>query len=384
MKKVLSKIGASLVAVALLAGLTLGTSGCSSNNNQTTQESQASVKSLADLKGKTIYLCDKTVSPYLLFRALQKHTNLTVKDVKIANTSDDDIANTFLGNKSAQVAVTWNPMVLQILGSDKGAHKLFDSSEIPGEIQDLLVLNTKAMNENPDFARALVGAWYETLSVMQKGDPKSVEALSQMATLSGPTCTLENFKNQLRTTAMFYAPQDALNFTNSKEIQDKMDSVRKFCFTYGLLGETAKSADVVGISYPDGTIQGDPNNVKMRYVTQFMQEYADGKIRLDGTGRSGNARKNFTLAISIYAGWMPWYYAEENGILQKWANRYGITITVKRASYGGTIDAFTAAQADACLLTNMDTFFTPAAAGIDCSAVITGDYSNGNDAIIVR
>jgi NitT/TauT family transport system substrate-binding protein len=33
------------------------------------------------------------------------------------------------------------------------------------------------------------------------------------------------------------------------------------------------------------------------------------------------AKDKFTLAVSIYAGWMPWYYAKDHGILKKWADR---------------------------------------------------------------
>lgn len=378
----LNKFAFCSVVALVMACLTM--TGCSRSDKQAAPKEDKKVSSLEDLAGVEIVACDKTVTPYLIMRALQKHTKLGVKDIKIVNTSDEEIATTFLSNKKFKVVGTWNPMVLQILDKDKGARKLFDSSEIPGEIQDLCVVNTKALAENPDFARALAGAWYETLAVMQKGDQSSKQALSQMAALSGPSCTLDNYRAQLSTTAMFWNAKDAVAFTNSKDLQAKQDLVRKFCFDYGLLGEKATSADVVGIQYPDGTVQGDRNNVRMRYVSKYMQEYADGKVSLGSTDLSGAGRKKFKLAISVYAGWMPWYYAQESGILKKWADRYGLEIEVMRASYGGTIDAFVANQVDACLLTNMDTFFTPAAVGIDCTAVIMGDFSNGNDAIIVR
>jgi hypothetical protein len=35
-------------------------------------------------------------------------------------------------------------------------------------------------------------------------------------------------------------------------------------------------------------------------------------------------------------------------------------------------------------MTNMETLDMPAASGVDCSVIILGDYSNGNDAILVR
>ncbi len=39
-------------------------------------------------------------------------------------------------------------------------------------------------------------------------------------------------------------------------------------------------------------------------------------------------KKTFNIAWTIYVGWMPWAYAAENGIVKKWADKYGITIDV--------------------------------------------------------
>ena len=37
-------------------------------------------------------------------------------------------------------------------------------------------------------------------------------------------------------------------------------------------------------------------------------------------------RTSFNVAWSIYVGWMPWDYADQSGILKKWADKYGIKI----------------------------------------------------------
>jgi NitT/TauT family transport system substrate-binding protein len=77
---------------------------------------------------------------------------------------------------------------------------------------------------------------------------------------------------------MFYAPADAVEFTQSPELPNTMVSVAEFLFDKGILGEGAPSADFVGVAYPDGTITGDPNNVKFRYDTTYMQMAADGAL----------------------------------------------------------------------------------------------------------
>jgi NitT/TauT family transport system substrate-binding protein len=99
---------------------------------------------------------------------------------------------------------------------------------------------------------------------------------------------------------------------------------------------------------------------------------------------SPKAPKKLSLAVSIYAGWMPWYYANETGILKKWADKYGVDISMKYMDYVPSIEAYVAGQADAVVCTNMETLDMPAAAGVDSSVVLMGDYSNGNDAILTR
>lgn len=95
-------------------------------------------------------------------------------------------------------------------------------------------------------------------------------------------------------------------------------------------------------------------------------------------------KKNFRLAWSVYAGWMPWPYAAQSGIIKKWADKYGITIDVKQVDYIESINQYTAGQFDACLMTNMDALTIPAAGGVDTTALIVGDYSNGNDGLVLK
>jgi NitT/TauT family transport system substrate-binding protein len=96
-------------------------------------------------------------------------------------------------------------------------------------------------------------------------------------------------------------------------------------------------------------------------------------------------KTDFKVAWSIYVGWMPWGYAADNGIVQKWADKYGITIEVTQFNdYVESINQYTAGAYDAVTLTNMDGLSIPAAGGVDTTAVIIGDFSAGNDAVILK
>src|SRR5690349_411858 len=97
------------------------------------------------------------------------------------------------------------------------------------------------------------------------------------------------------------------------------------------------------------------------------------------------AKTDFKVAWSIYVGWMPWGYAADNGIVKKWADKYGITIEVTQFNdYVESMNQYTAGAYDAVTLTNVDGLSIPAAGGVDTTAVIIGDFSAGNDAVILK
>ena len=233
------------------------------------------ISDVKGLKGTEVYLVELSVSHYLLARALEMH-GVKESELQVVNTSDSDIAPAFIANKSQKAVVTWNPMVMTI-EQIPGVSKIFDSSKIPGEILDLLVINTKVLTDEPRFAEALVGAWYEVMSLMSQRGPEADKVMTAMAKRSN--ASLNEYKAQLRTTAMFWTPEAASDYTRGTEIKEKMDFVRNFCFKHGLLGENARSADVVGISYPDGAMQGDNRNVKLRFDTRIMDRARTGQLR---------------------------------------------------------------------------------------------------------
>ncbi len=96
-------------------------------------------------------------------------------------------------------------------------------------------------------------------------------------------------------------------------------------------------------------------------------------------------KKSFTIAWSIYTGYMPWAYAEHAGILKKWSDKYGISVkAVQINDYVESINQYTAGQYDAVTGTTMDALTIPAAGGVDTSVILIGDYSNGNDGIVLK
>ena len=96
-------------------------------------------------------------------------------------------------------------------------------------------------------------------------------------------------------------------------------------------------------------------------------------------------RTDFTIGWTIYAGWMPWPYAEKAGIVDKWAKKYGLNIKIVQVNdYVESLNQYTAGKLDGVTAASMDALTVPAAGGHDSTVVLIGDYSNGNDGVILK
>ncbi|MGJ8688436.1 MAG: putative urea ABC transporter substrate-binding protein [Gammaproteobacteria bacterium] len=223
---------------------------------------------LSDIKGQRVNLVELSVSHYLLARGLES-VGLSERDVTVVNTSDADMVAAY-STRDVTAITTWNPLVNEIL-KVPGATKVFDSTQIPGEILDTLMVKTEVLEANPDLGKALVGAWYEIMSAMES----QPEVRAHMGEASGTD--LAGYEAQLATTQMFYSASDAVAFVKSPQLMTTMEYVANFSFEQGLLGEGAADAGFIGIQTPSGVF-GNSRNIKLRFDPSYMEMAADGSL----------------------------------------------------------------------------------------------------------
>lgn len=228
--------------------------------------------SLEGIKGQSVNLVELSVSHYMLARGLET-VGLSERDIRVVNTSDADMV-AISTTPSVTAIATWNPLLNEILSQDS-MNLVFDSSKIPGEIIDLLVVNTETLSQHPALGKALVGAWYETLAMMQEGAETATAARTAMAEASGTD--LAGYEAQLASTLMFYTPQEAIEFALSESLPNTMQKVAEFSFAHGLLGDGAPDAGYIGIQTPS-SIVGNPDYVQLRFDPSFMQLAAENEL----------------------------------------------------------------------------------------------------------
>lgn len=90
------------------------------------------------------------------------------------------------------------------------------------------------------------------------------------------------------------------------------------------------------------------------------------------------------VAWSHYTGWEPMQYIEDSGLADEYGERYGVEIDITLFNdYVESLTQFTAGEYDFVTSTTIDALTIPAAGGTDTTVLVVGDYSNGNDAVLV-
>jgi NitT/TauT family transport system substrate-binding protein len=57
-----------------------------------------------------------------------------------------------------------------------------------------------------------------------------------------------------------------------------MTKVASFSFDHGILGEGARSADAIGMTFAGGVSTGDSANITLRFDPSYVQMAVDGKL----------------------------------------------------------------------------------------------------------
>lgn len=220
---------------------------------------------LAEIRDQPIYLAESSVSQYLLERALEL-SGFPPQHRHIVDTSDNKIVSTFF-NPRVQHVATWNPH-LEELRKSGAAKVLFDSSRIPGEIMDVLIVDTNTLRNMPALGRALINIWYETLGVMLQDNLDGKHVRSKMADLLGVSA--ESFEAQLETTFFFPTLEDASRAISGEKVKATIRQLLTFAMRNNLLEKDIRHPDDIGFQFDDQVL-GNPNRMRLRFDTRLIR-----------------------------------------------------------------------------------------------------------------
>lgn len=117
------------------------------------------INDVKDLKSRTIAVENTAVGRLLMMKALTA-AGLGLYDVEIMPVTVDEQLSVWQSDK-ADAIVTYEPVATSIL--EQGGHVVFDSSQIPETIVDVLAVKTEILHEQPGTLRALVSGFFKSL-----------------------------------------------------------------------------------------------------------------------------------------------------------------------------------------------------------------------------
>ena len=228
------------------------------------------INTITDLKGVEAKGLEKSVSEYTFRRGLE--VSGEDPDEYTFSNLDPAAAATAMqaGDDGVKAIVVWNPFVLQTLNTTPDARRLFDSSLIPGEIVDMVVVTEAALAQpgGEAFVAAFSEAFYAVSADLQDDSDQRQATLGMLGGLFGGL-TADEMAVVTKETEFYDTPARGVEVMESAELKRATDRVVQFAQDRGLL-----EGDAPNIAFGDG---GD--DVGLRFQPSYLSGMAgDGAL----------------------------------------------------------------------------------------------------------
>lgn len=197
------------------------------------------VKTLQDLKGKTVGL-DKGTTSYFFFLTALGKAGVNEKDVNTQEMSASDAGSAFVAGK-LDAAVTWEPWLTNA-SQRQGGHSIVTSAELPKTIVDCIVLREDFVKEHPEAARGLAQAWYDAVEFYKQNPEKGNEIMAKG--LKIPVSDVQDMVKGVK----FYdkaANQEFFDKNTKDNIFEVVDRATKFWVERNIMEKSIKSDDFI-------------------------------------------------------------------------------------------------------------------------------------------
>lgn len=125
------------------------------------------MRTMKDLKGKPVAVESGALGAFVLSRALALN-GMQASDVRVVHLESNEQPGAFAKGQ-VDGAVTFDPYRTQLLRA--GATTLFDSTQIPGEIVDLVAVRASVLEKQPKAIQTLLAGWFSAIDYLKR-EPK--------------------------------------------------------------------------------------------------------------------------------------------------------------------------------------------------------------------
>jgi NitT/TauT family transport system substrate-binding protein len=138
-----------------------------------------SIKSVCDLKGKTIAVEPNLPARLIMQMALKKECDLSIKDTDLSDIAAADAIGVFADPDVAAVG-TYEPVLSQVVAThaDRGAHVLASSKDYEDLILDVIFVHTDELRANPDKYAKFLRAVYRAVDYFNAHQEEAIPIIA--------------------------------------------------------------------------------------------------------------------------------------------------------------------------------------------------------------
>lgn len=220
--------------VVMLADKSNGCEGLISKND---------IKSVADLKGKTVATQYCSVDHFLLLTLL-KENGMTADDINLVDMTIENAGNTFMAGQ-CDAACIWDPYFSQ--AKKAGGNVLYSTSENPDIISDVVAASGDMIKNNPQAVEAMVKSFYEAVDYWKSNPDESNEFMASKLGVSK-----EEFVSQISGLIIPDVAMTAQSFTKAEDYSYwgyTQDVVEKFMNDMNVLDTDIDCGTIIDPSF---------------------------------------------------------------------------------------------------------------------------------------
>ena len=155
------------------------------------------IKSVCDLKGKTIAVEPNLPARLIMQMALKKNCSLSIKDTTLNDIAAADAIGVF-GDKKVAAVGTYEPVLSQVVAAhgERGAHVLTSSKDQKDLILDIIMAHTGELKAHPDKYVKFLRAIYRAVDHFNANQEAAIPVIAAQFSITPDDfkATLPNFR----------------------------------------------------------------------------------------------------------------------------------------------------------------------------------------------
>ncbi len=144
-----------------------------------------SIKSVCDLKGKTVASEPNLPSTLIIQMALKKQCGLSIDQVNLTDIASSDAIGVF-SDPSVMAVGAYEPVLTKTVEShkDRGAYIIVSSKDYPNLITDAIIARTDNLKSQPEKYVKLLRGIYKAIDYFKKNPDKAIPIMAKRFDLS--------------------------------------------------------------------------------------------------------------------------------------------------------------------------------------------------------